>query len=87
WGTPYIITLDLNYDGKCRDGFYSNPAVSGKPDSLAGFGGLVPVGGQPGNPLEYNGDVMIWSAGPDMQVNSAESATVGFNKDNVLSWE
>ena len=87
WGTPYIITLDLNYDGKCRDGFYSNPAVSGKPDSLAGFGGLVPVGGQPGNPLEFNGDVMIWSAGPDMQVNSAESATVGFNEDNVLSWD
>ena len=47
----------------------------------------MPVGGKPGNPLEYNGDVMIWSAGPDMQVNSAELATVGFNKDNVLSWE
>jgi hypothetical protein len=30
---------------------------------------------------------MIWSAGPDMQVNSAESATIGFNKDNVLSWD
>jgi len=87
WGTPYIVTLDLNYDGKCRDGFYSNPAVSGKADSLAGFGGLVPVGGTPGNPMEYNGDVMIWSAGPDMQVNSAESATIGFNKDNVLSWD
>ncbi len=22
WGDPYIITLDLNYDNKCRDGFY-----------------------------------------------------------------
>src|SRR5256885_17221359 len=22
WGNPYIITLDLNGDGKCRDAFY-----------------------------------------------------------------
>ena len=28
WRNPYIVTLDLNYDGWCRDGFYFNPRVS-----------------------------------------------------------
>ena len=87
WGTPYIITLDLNYDGKCRDGFYSNPAVSRKQNSLAGFGGLAPVANNTNNPFEYAGDVMIWSVGPDLQANSADSAISGLNKDNILSWE
>ena len=22
WGNPYVITIDLNYDEKARDGFY-----------------------------------------------------------------
>ncbi|MDG1892523.1 MAG: prepilin-type N-terminal cleavage/methylation domain-containing protein [Verrucomicrobiota bacterium] len=87
WGTPYIITLDLNYDGKCRDGFYANPSVSGKQGSLSGFNGLFPVNNQANNPFEYSGDAMIWSAGPDMQVHSAQSALTGLNKDNILSWE
>ena len=29
WGNPYIITIDLNYDNKCRDGFYRTATVSG----------------------------------------------------------
>ncbi|HEX4646279.1 MAG TPA: type II secretion system protein, partial [Verrucomicrobiae bacterium] len=28
WGTPYIITLDMNYDNKCRDAFYRQQKVS-----------------------------------------------------------
>ncbi len=87
WGTPYIITLDLNYDGKCRDGFYSNPSVSRKPDSLAGFNGLVPLNNNNNNPFEFAGDVMVWSVGPDLQANSVETALTGQNKDNILSWE
>jgi len=28
WGNPYIITLDMNYDNKCRDAFYRLQPVS-----------------------------------------------------------
>ena len=28
WGNPYVITIDLNYDGKARDAFYRLKAVS-----------------------------------------------------------
>ena len=28
WGNPYIITMDLNYDGMCQDVFYCNANVS-----------------------------------------------------------
>jgi len=87
WGTPYVITLDLNYDGKCRDGFYSLPRVSGIQGNLAGHNGLFPVNNQVGNPYEYGGDIMIWSAGPDLQVDSNDTAVTGLNKDNILSWE
>ena len=69
------------------DGFYSNPAVSRKQNSLAGFGGLAPVANNTNNPFEYAGDIMIWSVGPDLQANSADTAVSGSNKDNILSWE
>ena len=39
WGNPYIITLDLNYDNKTRDGFYCQSIVSntnGTPVAHAG---------------------------------------------------
>ena len=87
WGSPYIISLDLNYDNKCRDGFYSLPAVSGKAGSLAGHNGLYPVNNNVANPYELSGSMMIWSVGPDLRANSNEPAIVGFNKDNILSWE
>jgi prepilin-type N-terminal cleavage/methylation domain-containing protein len=87
WGSPYIVTLDLNYDGKCRDGFYSLPAVSGKGDTLAGHNGLFPVNNQPGNPYELGADVMVWSVGPDMSVSKTTQANQGVNKDNILSWQ
>jgi hypothetical protein len=48
----------------------------------------------------YKGEVMIWSAGPDMELNvgnlslpfnvvdgSAEKANEGKNEDNILSWQ
>ena len=31
WGNPYIITIDFNGDGKCRDAFYRTRAVSQEP--------------------------------------------------------
>jgi prepilin-type N-terminal cleavage/methylation domain-containing protein len=67
WGNPYIITIDLNADDKCLDGHYRN----------AGGPGLV--GTAPN--IEFSGDVMIWSFGPDKNFGP------GFDQDNVLSWK
>jgi hypothetical protein len=30
---------------------------------------------------------MVWSAGPDKQVDPNTKATLGVNKDNILSWK
>lgn len=47
WGNPYVITIDLNYDSKARDGFYRDQLVSADPSSIttpkAGLNGLIPV--------------------------------------------
>lgn len=85
WRNPYIVTLDLNYDGRCRDGFYSNSRVSRKSDE-AGHNGLVPkkIGTQ--TYYEHRGNVMVWSFGPDGDIDPNINAISGANKDNILSW-
>jgi prepilin-type N-terminal cleavage/methylation domain-containing protein len=93
WGLPYFITIDLNYDEKARDGFYRSPSVSADPSDTTGnpkrgLTGLIPkvVGGN--TFYEANSPVMVWSAGPDKMVDPANTiATLGVNKDNVLSWK
>jgi hypothetical protein len=47
WGQPYIITLDLNYDGKCVDPIWA--------------GTLYPKAGNPN--FSVPGSSMIWSFG------------------------
>lgn len=81
WGNPYIITMDLNGDNKARDGFYSAQNIS----SVQGnpLNGLVANGAI----YEANQPVMVWSAGPDKQVDQNAVANLGANKDNVLSWK
>jgi prepilin-type N-terminal cleavage/methylation domain-containing protein len=82
WGTPYIVTLDLNGDDRCRDGFYCRDAVSG-----GGLNGLAkPLTGGV-NTFESRGSVMVWSLGPDRDANPNTPATKGVNKDNILSWK
>jgi prepilin-type N-terminal cleavage/methylation domain-containing protein len=71
WGSPYIITIDLNGDDKCVDAYYK---TIGGP----GFTGAAP-------PYEFTGDVMIWSFGPDKQFGTV--AGKNFDKDNILSWK
>jgi prepilin-type N-terminal cleavage/methylation domain-containing protein len=87
WGTPYIITLDLNYDERCRDEFYRRTTVSGaggaNPNS--GLNGLANPDGTPDNFL-YHGKVMVWSAGPDKSIAPGLPANQGANQDNILSW-
>lgn len=86
WGNPYVITLDLNYDTKCLDGFYSQPAVSAKAGAVGGHNGLLRNEENP-NLFEYRGEVMVWSFGPDGLIDPTVNALTGANKDNVLSWE
>lgn len=61
WGQPYIITLDLNYDNRCQDGYFANSA------------NITPT--LLGSIAETNisGSVMVWSFGspsakPEKQV-------------------
>ena len=85
WRNPYIVTLDLNYDGWCRDGFYSKSSVSAKSED-SGHNGLVPkrIGGE--IYYEHRGNVMVWSFGPDGSIALDAKAISGANKDNILSW-
>ena len=87
WGTPYVITLDLSYDERCRDEFYRRAAVSGLGGTNAnpGFNGLTNPDGTPDNFL-YHGKVMVWSAGPDKAIAPGLPANQGANKDNILNW-
>jgi len=84
WGNPYIITMDLNYDDRCRDGLYRMDAVTlqnGTP-----VVGLSITPGLPNNDNELPGKVMVWSMGKDSLTTPAGSALEPPNKDNVLSW-
>ena len=97
FGNPYIITLDMNSDGKVRDAFYKSRVVSqlpagspGHPTADAtGYNGLfnnADAGGA-GDHYEYSGNVMVWTFGADTLINGAASAITVPNKDNILSWK
>jgi prepilin-type N-terminal cleavage/methylation domain-containing protein len=81
WGTPYIVSVDLDGDNKCVDGVYKRLLNGDKV-------GLVKNPVAPNN-FELNGPVMIWSFGPDKKIDITPSATAtgGANRDNVLSWQ
>ena len=81
WGNPYIITVDLNYDDKCRDGFYRNSNVS-----KGGLNGLYNSVNPTSNDFEANVPVMVWSFGPDGKADGTKLSNDDVNKDNVLSW-
>jgi hypothetical protein len=93
WGNPYIISMDLNADEKTRDAFYRQGKISQQSpnNQQVGLYGLVNSQSvtAPGNVnyFEYNGHVMVWSAGPDRAINSTLPANKGPNLDNVLSWK
>ena len=89
WGNPYIITLDINNDNRCRDGFYRSAIVSKDPryNNQTGLNGLFNGVDGTGNHYEFNGPVMIWSFGPDGQIDPGNNAITAPNKDNILSWK
>jgi prepilin-type N-terminal cleavage/methylation domain-containing protein len=92
WGSPYIISMDLNYDEQCQDAIYCRQKVSqnpsGSPTSQTGFNGLFnpDANGQTDNYL-YHGKVMVWSAGPNRAIDPIEPADDRENRDNILSWQ
>jgi hypothetical protein len=87
WGNPYIITLDLIHDGRCRDAFHCRASVSSQAGGTNGFYGLSRL-----NPadredaFEFSGPVMVWSLGPDGKADPSKRADEPPNRDNVLSW-
>jgi type II secretory pathway pseudopilin PulG len=89
WGIPYIITVDANGDNRTRDGFYRRSGVSKDPSKPtvpdAGLNGLYKAADQ-ADSFEANKPIMVWSFGPDLQINLNGKANVDPNKDNVLSW-
>ena len=82
WGSPYIITVDLNYDNSCRDAFYRADIVSEDPTTRKPLNGMIKVGK---DMYEAKTDVMVWSFGPDRQASTQPGNSV--NKDNILSWQ
>lgn len=83
WGNPYIITLDTDGDGWCRDAFYSRPSVSAGQNNKSIIVGLEK---RPSGCFEFQGRTMIWSFGPDGKADPNKKADQGFNKDNVVCW-
>jgi prepilin-type N-terminal cleavage/methylation domain-containing protein len=96
WGNPYLISMDLNYDGQCQDAFYGYQAVSQKaPSSQTGYNGLVnPTSNPNSNNFRFHGTVMVWSMGPygpgtphASSFDPTLPATAGINKNHILSWQ
>jgi hypothetical protein len=87
FGNPYIITMDLNGDDRCRDSFYRLDAVSFKgPQPTQGLKGLSRASDE-ADSFEASKTVMAWSLGPDGLADPTVNANQGFNDDNILSWE
>jgi prepilin-type N-terminal cleavage/methylation domain-containing protein len=89
WGIPLVISLDLNYDERCRDAFYGRAAVSqqtaGNASGINGLFNATPPGNS--DNYELNGPIMVWSRGADKQADAGIKADRGVNKDNLLSWK
>jgi prepilin-type N-terminal cleavage/methylation domain-containing protein len=87
WGQPYVISMDVDGDGNCRDQVYSLPAVSTTGASRLGLNGLVDATGTGNGPFDFHGPVMIWSFGPDAKASALKPANQDVNHDNILSWQ
>jgi prepilin-type N-terminal cleavage/methylation domain-containing protein len=74
WGTPYIVTVDLNYDQKCWDPFWVT-TYQLDPKFGANYTYLIP------------GQAAVWSFGPYQQVNSTQPWNSSVNKQTVKSWQ
>jgi hypothetical protein len=88
WGHSYVISLDYNFDGQCRDALYSRKTVT-RTAGQAGANGLFntnTVTGGDSDQFEFNGKYLIWSRGPDGKFAVGSAYDRGDNRDNVLGW-
>jgi prepilin-type N-terminal cleavage/methylation domain-containing protein len=95
WGNPFIISLDVNYDGKTSDVFYRQRVVSQQsPTAAVGVNGLAAATLNT-DTFELNKPVMVWSLGQDGRASNVPVPAQGFiqplakkgvNQDNILSW-
>jgi prepilin-type N-terminal cleavage/methylation domain-containing protein len=84
WGSPYIISLDLNYDDSTRDAFYRGDMVAmDKKNPGKGLNGFVQA---TRDSWEQRTGVMVWSFGPDKMADPTKAANEGANRDNITSW-
>ncbi len=89
WGNPYIVALDLNYDGWVSNSVYNHNAVN------AFNTGLVRQGAAASHTWALKDSIMIMSFGSDGQFGPSSGAPVVAaavanaepNQDNVLSWK
>ncbi|MEO6035005.1 MAG: prepilin-type N-terminal cleavage/methylation domain-containing protein [Verrucomicrobiota bacterium] len=84
WGNPYVVTIDINYDDKCLDGFYRQAKTS-QANGDSGLVGLSRPAGS-GDDFAANVPVMVWSLGPDGGFSPGSKANELKNADNILSW-
>jgi prepilin-type N-terminal cleavage/methylation domain-containing protein len=97
WGNPYIITVDLNYDNKCRDAVYRWDATSSRNPPARDPAGVLGLSQNAGkDTFEAASSVMVWSLGPDGTTEAPNPITpmppepLALNppdKDNILSWK
>ena len=82
FGNPYVISVDLAGDENVADLFYRETGVS----KGASIGLVRNVNNKTEEEYVLRGSVMIWSPGPDRQVNSKAGALAKENADNILGW-
>jgi prepilin-type N-terminal cleavage/methylation domain-containing protein len=86
WGIPYIVTLDLDYDGRCLDAFYRLASVSSEGAGNKGLNGLYRLPDGAADDFQASKKAMVWSFGADTSINASQRADAGVNRDNILSW-
>lgn len=85
WGNPYIISMDLNYDNKTRDGVYGLKQINIDPTGPS-YHGEVQADSTLNNSYEAAATVMIWSFGPDGSADGTKPWNQDVNKDNITTW-
>ena len=88
FGSPYVISLNLDEGGRCADALYRRQSVSQTTvGSATGFDGLMNATANPNSDsFSSAGRFMIWSVGPDKKADPGTKANAGVNKDNIIGW-
>lgn len=88
WGTPYVLSFDMNYSGKVVDEAYGKGGLEGSDtQGLTGLTKETEKKFKEEGKYVLVGDVMVWSQGPNRGYNSGMAATENDNADNLLSWK